>query len=77
MQPIIEERETERWIPCSERLPEEDENVLVTDEDYYVDIARYSYNAWCEDPIIEWWNGEYRIFPIAWMPLPKPYEGSK
>lgn len=66
-----------QWIPCSEKLPEEDERVLVTDEDGEIEIARYEYNAWAEDPTAEWWDGEYRVFPVAWMPLPEPWKGEE
>lgn len=63
-----------RWIPCSEQLPEEDTDVLITDEDGDIDIAHYEYNPWSEDPIVDWWNCEYRTYAVAWMPLPEPYE---
>ena len=67
-------RET-KWIPCSERLPEDGQTIIFSGEDGFVECG--SYNAkknWCE-------NGDY--FPnafefIAWMPLPEPYkEGDK
>lgn len=56
--------EQPHWIPCSEKLPEEDGVYLVTRlKEIYVDIARY-------------WNGEWSSeWPvIAWMPLPVPYK---
>lgn len=62
------------WISCSERLPEENIKVLVTDEDGCIDVAYYYYNEWSEDPKIEWWTGGFRVYPIAWMPLPEPYK---
>lgn len=65
---------TLQWVPCKERLPEEDIDVLITDEDGDIDIAHYEYNQWSEDPIVEWWNSEYRTYAIAWMPLIEPYE---
>ena len=59
-----------RWIPVSERLPEEDGEYCVTvydmDENYkYRDIAEL------EDGI---WQYKNYIKVLAWMPLPKPYE---
>ena len=57
--------EYSRWIPVSERLPEEDELYLVYTE---------------EQPFVcEFENGEFFIDDVlAWMPLPEPYkaEGS-
>lgn len=69
----------QRWIPVSERLPLEDHNVLITDEDGDIFIARYSDWSMVEDGGIEWWSHDFRVFPTAWMPLPEPYraEGSE
>jgi hypothetical protein len=80
-------REESKWIPCSERLPEPDECVLVTvkirdiysainkKDIYEIDIASYYEldNDWI-------FNNEYYSYiikdyeVIAWMPLPSPYE---
>ena len=54
------------WIPCSERLPEENKYYLVTTSGTYndiIDIARYINGTW---------NKASEI--IAWMPLPAPYQ---
>lgn len=55
------------WIPCSERLPETRNNVLLCRKTGYITIGHYSqgkfYGA-VELPI----NSIY-----AWMPLPEPY----
>ena len=64
-----------QWIPCSERLPEEDEDVLVCSEEGDIDIACWMPEQWTDEPHIEWWSGEYRVYAVAWMPLPKPYGG--
>lgn len=62
----------QRWIPCSERLPEKDGRYQVTRYDYvanteFIDILWYEENLW--------WNrhstGDYAV--TAWMPLPEPY----
>lgn len=65
------------WIPCSERLPDDDVQVLCTDSEGFVYIASH-----CDYDIIEktkcWCDVHYRSLPedgiIAWMPLPEPYK---
>lgn len=65
-QPTIQPEQ--RWIPCSERLPDNDEPVLISNS-HGVTKA--------------WWNGrfwtsiavkKYKTV-TAWMPLPEPYNG--
>jgi len=56
----------QRWIPCSERLPEEGQNCLVCDKgsigiDAYIGHGN-PYN-W------KWYMRDYE----AWIPLPEPY----
>lgn len=58
------------WIPCRERLPENDDKVLIT-HSHGVSMA--------------WWNGRYWTGSMikkyktvtAWMPLPERYYGSE
>ena len=57
----------QKWIPCSEKLPDYDELVIATDDCYRVFIAWYSViHGWCSD--------RYGCcYVVAWMPLPEPY----
>lgn len=62
----------QRWIPCSERLPEHRLYVLVT----------YKYEYGLIDNGITWysetenkWNTSREV--IAWMPLPEPWRGEQ
>lgn len=57
----------QRWIPCSERLPDNDESVLISNRNGVTKA---------------WWNGrfwesiavkKYKTV-TAWMPLPEPYK---
>ena len=76
----------QRWIPVTERLPENDNEVLITvwdAEDDYVEVYKGFYQGH------EWWTqwchgcskikdepcGENIV--IAWMPLPEPYKGGE
>ena len=70
-------REKSKWIPCSERLPEDESYILVSFENSTMpDIARYEEN----DEGGTFYPGDdeksyssYGFFVNAWMPLPKPY----
>ena len=52
-----------KWIPCSERLPEERGFYLTTTKDKAVYC-----DHWNED------NFDRTEMVIAWMPLPEPYK---
>ena len=73
------------WVPVTERLPKEDESVLVVRKflglkgqvrpSTYVEIAYRIGDRWVAD------SDEYKIArsrhtdPLYWMPLPKPPKG--
>ena len=70
--------EQQRWIPCSERLPDDTtyENHLVV---VYCTKSGTVDVGWYEAFFKKWW----RLEPdeetceevVAWMPLPEPYKG--
>ena len=73
--PTIEpERKKGKWIPCSERLPEDDTEVFV-----YLFDRPSPYIAWVTDSC--WFTEEFQVekenYPKAWMPLPEPYGGDQ
>ena len=76
-------KQTERggeWIPCSERLPDDDELMLVN----YVDPRPEAMDIWIGWHEMEnvWYidgemhSNELGNEVIAWMPLPKPMKGA-
>lgn len=72
---IIEELEQQPktgWIPCSERLPEENGNYLVTVEanDGTASIKFQMVDHYGP----KWLHEGKREKVIAWMPLPEPYK---
>ena len=68
-QPIVDIEP--HWIPCSERLPEDDRSKVVTLANGNAEVGYYSNGDW-------WCVGDKFTLEnptvIAWMPLPKPYE---
>jgi hypothetical protein len=86
---LIAQPEIMKWIPCSERLPEEDTEVLISyrykegegDTDH-VNIDITSHGTTCfggrEIHTLKEWRQPFDYFHanyevIAWMPLPTPY----
>ena len=67
-----------RWIPVTERLPEDESDVLVSFENCSdTDIARYEENE--EGGVFypvddECTYMQYGLFVNAWMPLPERYK---
>ena len=61
------------WIPCSERLPKEDTDVLVTyvnGEETRIAPVNYGHSTWY-DCVFETTLDPLKV--TAWMPLPEPY----
>lgn len=61
------------WIPCSERLPKIDEEVLVYLFGDSPHLAWYDGHKWQTD----YFTVDDDERPIAWMRLPKPMKGEK
>ncbi len=70
------EETSNKWIPCSERLPERNESVLTYHRNVLFD---YQYVSWIDD-----YSGKWVGFcespsdeVLAWMPLPEGYKEKK
>ena len=76
-QPTIEPEQ--RWIPVTERLPEIDKEVLVTDGELCWVCSLFE-SPDIEDGLYQWEDnyGHWHEFEtwVAWMPLP-PYRGGE
>lgn len=60
----------QRWIPATERLPEENKPVLVTHHGKYQAFVSVD---WI-DPYTHEWNRTCNV--TAWQPLPEPWKGA-
>lgn len=66
----------QQWIPCSERLPAQTGEYLVTvyctKNVFFIDKFDYmpTSDGWVDPETAVDWND----YVIAWMPLPKPYK---
>lgn len=66
-----EERRMSEWIPCSERLPKQGQEVICQCRARIIKVLKLDANGdWYQDADHCYMSG----FVIAWMPLPKPYE---
>lgn len=60
------------WIPVSERLPEEETDVLICNSKGNIVVARYMV---FDDGTLEWYTSKWHTGEVtAWMPLPEPYK---
>ena len=63
----------QEWIPCSERLPNENEWVLCScNNGFAISILKLKGKVWHKTESIEY----LPKFVNAWMPLPKPWKGA-
>ena len=61
----------DKWVPCTEKSPPIDEEVLVSDGKYiWMDSLQED-----EFSFIWWDNYNDDVFKTAWMPLPNVWEG--
>lgn len=70
----LENKTSDKWIPCSERLPEKSGWYLVTVSDgeiefdqFFAGEPNHSWRGFCHNT----------VKTIAWMPLPEPYKGDE
>lgn len=56
----------QQWIPCSERLPDQNGKYLVVGRQKAINILKFDGGRW---------YGKWGV--VAWMPLPKPYKESE
>ena len=57
-----ENQSTQQWIPCSERLPDQNGKYLVVGRQKAINILKFDGGRW---------YGKWGV--VAWMPLPSPY----
>ena len=62
---IIRNHMNDGWIPVDERLPDNNEDVLVTTDAGLITFGYFSNGKWITD--------QEPDYPIVWQPLPAPY----
>lgn len=58
-----ENQSAQQWIPCSERLPDQNGKYLVVGRQKAINILKFDGGRW---------YGKWGV--VAWMPLPEPYK---
>lgn len=66
---IIRKHMNDGWIPVEERLPDNNENVLVTTDMGLIASGYIAHGTWITD--------QEPDYPIAWRPLPEPYHAER
>lgn len=71
------ERENDGWIPCSVRIPDDDDYVLVTLKSDEGEIFTDGSTAYYDGKLWRWSDECMAIQSdvLAWQPLPEPYKG--
>lgn len=68
----------QRWIPCSERLPEEWRDVLLSFDKSITEWTNVGYMFRDEETFEYWFQSDGMSYKkddvLAWMPLPDAYE---
>ena len=59
-----ENQSAQQWIPCSERLPDQNGKYLVVGRQKAINILKFDGGRW---------YGKWGV--VAWMPLPDCYQG--
>ena len=62
-----------KWIPCSKRLPEEGDVVLICSKSGVIDFGKRKGDkwVWLAEALWDYWQETEDL--IAWMPLPEAY----
>lgn len=82
---LLSAQPEQRWIPCSERLPEREEQVLIYAMNVHFVLAKYKELRTLDGEYIKDWVIEDAYNPpslikhkvIAWMPLTDPYQAER
>lgn len=69
----VAEKYNDGWIPCGERMPADNADVLVWHSGQDMHCV-----AWYNSASKIWYSNDFEItdskYIVAWQPLPKPYE---
>ena len=65
-----------KWIPVTERLPEEGLTVLILAENGHIEFGQRDEDKWewLAESMTDYWTEAEEV--IAWQPLPEPYKES-